>query len=202
MADSEDEDGSLNLTGFLFGNINEKGELEDTEILDEVIYTSDESIVDIFLFNLLDGLKTFAQQIENHKDTFQHDLFWSLFLFFFFFDKRYILSVIWENSFIALENWFFFSLSQHLSFFWKDWRFTCIQGYYQQLISRWKGDLTANVLLYDEGSERFNVACSLGDFDRNRKKKNELYFISLSGQWGTCSWQMQCTRFASEPVWP
>lgn len=37
MADSEDEDGSLNLTGFLFGNINEKGELEDTEILDEVI---------------------------------------------------------------------------------------------------------------------------------------------------------------------
>lgn len=37
MADSEDEDRSLNLTGFLFGNINEKGELEDTEILDEVI---------------------------------------------------------------------------------------------------------------------------------------------------------------------
>ena len=36
MADSEDEDSSLNLTGFLFGNINEKGELEDTEILDEV----------------------------------------------------------------------------------------------------------------------------------------------------------------------
>ena len=36
MADSEDEDRSLNLTGFLFGNINEKGELEDTEILDEV----------------------------------------------------------------------------------------------------------------------------------------------------------------------
>lgn len=108
MADSEDEDGSLNLTGFLFGNINEKGELEDTEILDEVIYTSDESIADIFLFNLLDGLKTFTQQIETHKDTFQHDLFWSLFLFFFFFDKRYILSVIWENSSIALENWFFF----------------------------------------------------------------------------------------------
>lgn len=38
MAESEDEDSSLNLTGFLFGNINEKGELEDTEILDEVIY--------------------------------------------------------------------------------------------------------------------------------------------------------------------
>lgn len=38
MADSEDEDSGLNLTGFLFGNINEKGELEDTEILDEVIY--------------------------------------------------------------------------------------------------------------------------------------------------------------------
>ena len=75
MADSEDEDGSLNLTGFLFGNINEKGELEDTEILDEVIYTSDESIADIFLFNLLDGLKTFTQQIETHKDTFQRDLF-------------------------------------------------------------------------------------------------------------------------------
>ena len=37
MADSEDEDSSLNLTGFLFGNINEKGELEDTEILDEVM---------------------------------------------------------------------------------------------------------------------------------------------------------------------
>lgn len=37
MAESEDEDSSLNLTGFLFGNINEKGELEDTEILDEVI---------------------------------------------------------------------------------------------------------------------------------------------------------------------
>lgn len=117
MADSEDEDGSLNLTGFLFGNINEKGELEDTEILDEVIYTSDESIADIFLFNLLDGLKTFTQQIETHKDTFQHDLFWSLFLFFFFFDKRYILSIIWENSSVALASWFFFSLSQHLSFF-------------------------------------------------------------------------------------
>ena len=69
MADSEDEDGSLNLTGFLFGNINEKGELEDTEILDEVIYTSDKSIVDIFLFNLLDGLKTFAQQIEGYIST-------------------------------------------------------------------------------------------------------------------------------------
>ena len=40
MADSEDEDSSLNLTGFLFGNINEKGELEDTEILDEVITVS------------------------------------------------------------------------------------------------------------------------------------------------------------------
>lgn len=39
MAESEDEDSSLNLTGFLFGNINEKGELEDTEILDEVIYS-------------------------------------------------------------------------------------------------------------------------------------------------------------------
>ena len=39
MADWEDEESSLNLTGFLFGNINEKGELEDTEILDEVIYT-------------------------------------------------------------------------------------------------------------------------------------------------------------------
>ena len=37
MAESEDEDSSLNLTGFLFGNINEKGELEDTEILDEVM---------------------------------------------------------------------------------------------------------------------------------------------------------------------
>ena len=37
MAESEDEDSSLNLTGFLFGNINEKGELEDTEILDEVV---------------------------------------------------------------------------------------------------------------------------------------------------------------------
>ena len=37
MADSSgDEDSSLNLTGFLFGNINEKGELEDTEVLDEV----------------------------------------------------------------------------------------------------------------------------------------------------------------------
>ena len=122
MADSEDEDGSLNLTGFLFGNINEKGELEDTEILDEVIYTSDKSIVDIFLFNLLDGLKTSTQQIATHKDTFQHDLFWSLFLFFFFFDKRYILSIIWENSSVALASWFFFSLSQHLSFFYKDWK--------------------------------------------------------------------------------
>lgn len=40
MADSEDEDSSLNLTGFLFGNINEKGELEDTEILDEVMSVS------------------------------------------------------------------------------------------------------------------------------------------------------------------
>ena len=40
MADSEDEDSFLNLTGFLFGNINEKGELEDTEILDEVITVS------------------------------------------------------------------------------------------------------------------------------------------------------------------
>lgn len=40
MADSEDEDSSLNLTGFLFGNINEKGELEDTEILDEVMTVS------------------------------------------------------------------------------------------------------------------------------------------------------------------
>lgn len=40
MADSEDEDSSLNLTGFLFGNINEKGELEDTEILDEVTNVS------------------------------------------------------------------------------------------------------------------------------------------------------------------
>lgn len=38
MADAEDEGSSLNLTGFLFGNINEKGELEDTELLDEVIY--------------------------------------------------------------------------------------------------------------------------------------------------------------------
>lgn len=35
MADSEDED-HLNLTGFLFGNINERGELEDSDILDEV----------------------------------------------------------------------------------------------------------------------------------------------------------------------
>ncbi|KXJ28439.1 hypothetical protein AC249_AIPGENE23353 [Exaiptasia diaphana] len=34
MADSEDED-HLNLTGFLFGNINERGELEDSDILDE-----------------------------------------------------------------------------------------------------------------------------------------------------------------------
>lgn len=33
---SEEEENSLNLTGFLFGNINEKGELEDTEVLDEV----------------------------------------------------------------------------------------------------------------------------------------------------------------------
>ena len=41
MAESEDEDSSLNLTGFLFGNINEKGELEDTEILDEVIYCTE-----------------------------------------------------------------------------------------------------------------------------------------------------------------
>ena len=40
MADSEDEDSCLNLTGFLFGNINEKGELEDTEILDEVMNVS------------------------------------------------------------------------------------------------------------------------------------------------------------------
>lgn len=35
MADSDDE-GSINLTGFLFGNINERGELEDDDILDEV----------------------------------------------------------------------------------------------------------------------------------------------------------------------
>ncbi|XP_031550015.1 transcription initiation factor TFIID subunit 1-like isoform X2 [Actinia tenebrosa] len=34
MADS-DEEGSINLTGFLFGNINERGELEDDDILDE-----------------------------------------------------------------------------------------------------------------------------------------------------------------------
>ena len=53
MADSEDEDSSLNLTGFLFGNINEKGELEDTEILDEVIYTFEQLIAVIFLFNML-----------------------------------------------------------------------------------------------------------------------------------------------------
>ena len=36
--DSDDEDdnqGSLSLTGFLFGNIDEKGELED-DVLDEV----------------------------------------------------------------------------------------------------------------------------------------------------------------------
>lgn len=37
MAESGgEEEASLNLTGFLFGNINEKGELEDTEVLDEV----------------------------------------------------------------------------------------------------------------------------------------------------------------------
>lgn len=45
MAESEDEDSSLNLTGFLFGNINEKGELEDTEILDEVIYITGSSLL-------------------------------------------------------------------------------------------------------------------------------------------------------------
>lgn len=35
MADS-DEESSINLTGFLFGNINERGELEDSDLLDEV----------------------------------------------------------------------------------------------------------------------------------------------------------------------
>lgn len=49
MAESEDEDSSLNLTGFLFGNINEKGELEDTEILDEVIYSTEWFIAVIVL---------------------------------------------------------------------------------------------------------------------------------------------------------
>lgn len=36
MVDFEDEDRFLNFIGFLFGNINEKGEFEDIEILDEV----------------------------------------------------------------------------------------------------------------------------------------------------------------------
>lgn len=39
MVELEDEDSFLNLIGFLFGNINEKGEFEDIEILDEVIYS-------------------------------------------------------------------------------------------------------------------------------------------------------------------
>ena len=35
-AEGGDKDSDWNLTGFLFGNINEKGELEDETILDEV----------------------------------------------------------------------------------------------------------------------------------------------------------------------
>ncbi|XP_048585830.1 transcription initiation factor TFIID subunit 1 isoform X2 [Nematostella vectensis] len=35
MAETDDEEGSLNLTGFLFGNINIRGELEDHDLLDE-----------------------------------------------------------------------------------------------------------------------------------------------------------------------
>ena len=34
--DGEEEQDSLNLAGFLFGNIDERGELEDSEVLDEV----------------------------------------------------------------------------------------------------------------------------------------------------------------------
>ena len=34
--DGVDKDSDWSLTGFLFGNINEKGELEDESILDEV----------------------------------------------------------------------------------------------------------------------------------------------------------------------
>lgn len=38
MATTEDDEkeSDWNLTGFLFGNINEKGELEDESLLDEV----------------------------------------------------------------------------------------------------------------------------------------------------------------------
>ena len=34
--EGEEKDSDWSLTGFLFGNINEKGELEDESILDEV----------------------------------------------------------------------------------------------------------------------------------------------------------------------
>lgn len=49
MVELEDEDSFLNLIGFLFGNINEKGEFEDIEILDEVIYSIEWFIVVIVL---------------------------------------------------------------------------------------------------------------------------------------------------------
>ncbi|XP_074620092.1 transcription initiation factor TFIID subunit 1-like isoform X2 [Acropora palmata] len=67
MADSEDEDRSLNLTGFLFGNINEKGELEDTEILDE------ESRRHLSQLSSLSGLGSLVQDIAEEGNSQTHD---------------------------------------------------------------------------------------------------------------------------------
>jgi len=64
MAESEDEDSSLNLTGFLFGNINEKGELEDTEILDEVIYSTEWFIAAIVLRKMVIVDASVCQQMS------------------------------------------------------------------------------------------------------------------------------------------
>ncbi|CAH3126773.1 unnamed protein product [Porites lobata] len=67
MADSEDEDSSLNLTGFLFGNINEKGELEDTEILDE------ESRRHLAQLSSLSGLGSLVQDIAEEGNSQSQD---------------------------------------------------------------------------------------------------------------------------------
>lgn len=57
MSDSdsdEDQDRPFSITGFLFGNINEDGQLEDDSVLDNVSFIFRKFLKNILVFDIVD----------------------------------------------------------------------------------------------------------------------------------------------------